>query len=111
MITSVRFCLSYDLLNAILSPSKFVYFHVNFLCCNGRRHDVTRSRRKCCVTCVYNIRIYHEREDRIELNLSIRITVCHHLASLVMPNGDPRDGLFYPTLTRIMDSLYAPKEL
>ena len=26
MITCVRFCLSYDLLNAILSQSKFVYF-------------------------------------------------------------------------------------
>ena len=50
MITSVRFCLSYDLLNAILSPLKFVYFHENFLYCNGRRHDVTCSRRKCYVT-------------------------------------------------------------
>ena len=29
MITSVRFCLSYDLLNVILSPSKFVYFTEN----------------------------------------------------------------------------------
>ena len=29
MITSVRFCLSYDLLNAVLSPSKFVYIHEN----------------------------------------------------------------------------------
>ena len=27
MIASVRFCLSYDLLNAILSPSKFVDFN------------------------------------------------------------------------------------
>ena len=26
MITSVRFCLLYDILNAILSPSMFVYF-------------------------------------------------------------------------------------
>ena len=25
------------------------------------------------------------------------------LASHVMPNGDPRDGFFYPTLTLIMD--------
>ena len=27
MITSVRFCLSNDLLNAILSPSKFVFLN------------------------------------------------------------------------------------
>ena len=32
--------------------------------------------------------------SRIE-NPSLGITVCHHSASLVMPNGDPRDGLFY----------------
>ena len=45
MITSVRFCLSYDLLNAIFSPSNFVYFNENLHCSNGRRHDVTCSRR------------------------------------------------------------------
>ena len=37
-------------------------------------------------------------------NPSLGITVCHHSASLVMPNGDPRDGCFYPTLTLMMDS-------
>ena len=26
------------------------------------------------------------------------------LASHVMPNGDPRDGFFYPTFTLMMDS-------
>ena len=31
MITSVRFCLSYECLNAC--------FHENLHCCNGRRHD------------------------------------------------------------------------
>ena len=31
------------------------------------------------------------------------ITVCHHSASLVMPNGDPRDRFFYPTLTLMID--------
>ena len=55
MITSVRFCLSYDFLNVILSPSKSVYFHENLHRCNGRRHDVTCSRRKCYVTCGPNI--------------------------------------------------------
>ena len=29
-----------------------------------------------------------------KLYQSLRITICHHLASLVMPNGDPRDTLF-----------------
>ena len=32
-------------------------------------------------------------------NLSLRITQCHHSASLVMPIGDPPDRFFYPTLT------------
>ena len=27
-------------------------------------------------------------------NASIVITICHHLASLVMPNDDPRNGIF-----------------
>ena len=40
MITSVRLCLSYDLLNVILSPSKFVYFNENLHCCNGRCPDI-----------------------------------------------------------------------
>ena len=55
MITSARFCLSYDLFNAILSPSKFVYFHENVHCCEGRRHDITCSSQKCYVTCGHNI--------------------------------------------------------
>ena len=55
MITSVIFCLSYDLLNAILKPSNFVYFDDNLHCCNVRRQDVTCSRRKCYVTCGHNI--------------------------------------------------------
>ena len=37
-------------------------------------------------------------------NPSLGITVCHHSASLVMPNGDPRDGFFYPTRTFMIDS-------
>ena len=28
-------------------------------------------------------------------NLSLTITVLHHLASLVMPGSDPQDGFFY----------------
>ena len=39
--------------------------------------------------------------DGIE-NPSLVITVCHHLASLVMPIGDPRDGFYYPKLTLMM---------
>ena len=41
MITSVRLCLSHELLTVILSLSKFVYFNENLHCCNGRRHDIT----------------------------------------------------------------------
>ena len=36
--------------------------------------------------------------------MSLTFMVCHHLASLVMPIGDPWDGFFYPTLTVVMDS-------
>ena len=43
MIMSVRFCLSYDLLNVILSPPKFVNYNRILYCCNGRCHDVTCS--------------------------------------------------------------------
>ena len=54
MITSLSFCLSYDLLNVILLPSKFVYFNDNLHCCNVRCHDLTCSSRKCYETCGYN---------------------------------------------------------
>ena len=43
-------------------------------------------------------------EGRIRNNLSLGITVCHHSASLVMPNDDPRDRSFFLTLTRMIDS-------
>ena len=33
------------------------------------------------------------------------ITICRHSASLVMLNGDPWEGLFYPTL------IYSPKHI
>ena len=36
--------------------------------------------------------------------MSLAIIVCHHLASLVMPIGDPLDRFCYPTLTLMMDS-------
>ena len=36
--------------------------------------------------------------------MSLGITVSHHLESLVMPNGNPRDRFFYPTITLIIDS-------
>ena len=61
MITGVRFCLSYDLLqyvNVIVSPLKFIYFNENLLCCNdsnGCPHDDTCSHRKCYATCGHNI--------------------------------------------------------
>ena len=47
--------LSYDVFNVTLSPSMFVYFNENLHCCNGRRHDVTCSCRKCYVMLGHNI--------------------------------------------------------
>ena len=44
-------------------------------------------------------------------NLLLGITVCHHLGSLVMPNGDPRDRFFYPSLTpMIYNTLYFSRQ-
>ena len=37
-------------------------------------------------------------------NSSLAITICHHLASLVMSKGDTWDAFFYPTLTLMIDS-------
>ena len=50
-----------------------------------------------------NIRIYHECEGRIEKSVT-RNAVWHHEACQVMTKVIPRDGFFYLTLTRIMDS-------
>ena len=55
MILSLRFCLSFDSLNVILSPSKFAYFNIKLHCCYGHWQDATCSRRKCHVTCGHNI--------------------------------------------------------
>ena len=45
---------------------------------------------------------------RCELKIpSLEITVRHHLASLVMPNSYPRDGIFNSHLTIIKDSYRA----
>ena len=40
--------------------------------------------------------------------MSLEITVCHHSASLVMPNCDPLDRFFDPTLTLMIDSFITP---
>ena len=43
-----------------------------------------------------------------KMNLSLTITIFYHSASLVMPNGDPRDVLlFYLSLTFMME-FYIP---
>ena len=39
------------------------------------------------------------------------ITVCHHLASLMMPNSDPRDRFSYPILTLMIDFYIAIHEV
>ena len=53
---------------------------------------------------------HYSYEDGIE-NPSLAIAICRHSASLVMPIGDPRDGLFYPTLTLMVDSYYNPRHV
>ena len=40
-----------------------------------------------------NIRIYHEREGRIERSVR-RIAIWHHEACRVMTNGDPKGQIF-----------------
>ena len=47
--------------------------------------------------------IYYFCEDGIE-NLSLKITVCHNSASLMMKISNPWDRFFYPTLKLMMDS-------
>ena len=49
------------------------------------------------------IRIHHECEGVIE-NSVPRITDWHHEACRVMTNGDREGRIFYPILTRIMNS-------
>ena len=55
MIMSVRFSLWDELLNLILSPSKFIYFNENLHFLLVPRHGVTCSCRKCYETCGHNI--------------------------------------------------------
>ena len=44
-------------------------------------------------------------------NPSLWITNCQHSARLVIPNGDLRDGYFYPILTLMIDSFILPFSL
>ena len=71
MITSVRFCLSNDLYNAILSSSNFVYLNENLHCCRGRGHDFTCSSQKSYVMCGHNN--IHVMTLSTEMNMSVRL--------------------------------------
>ena len=55
MTTRVRSCLSYDLSNAILLPSKLVYFKENVYCFHRLHHDVTCSHESVNTCLVINI--------------------------------------------------------
>ena len=44
-------------------------------------------------------------------NPSLVITVWHRWASLVMPNGDPQDRFFYPTLTLVIDFYFLAHQI
>ena len=50
--------------------------------------------------------IIHVEWDR---KISLKITICHHSASLMMPNGDPPDKFVYPTLTLMIDYYILPR--
>ena len=54
-------------------------------------------------------KIHYSCEGRKEKSIP-QDHLCHHSASLVMPNGDPRDGFFYSTLT-LMIVLYSNVDL
>ena len=70
----------------------------------GGEYRLSRSSKLPVIWSFWKIRIiYHECKGRIEKSLP-RIVAWHHEACQVMTNGDPRDGLFYPALTQIMDS-------
>ena len=60
MVMDVLYCLSFEPLNAILSPSKLVYFNVNLHCCNWRGHDVTSSRWTCGYNIIYDMTLSTE---------------------------------------------------
>ena len=47
--------------------------------------------------------IHYSCESGTEKSV-LRMTDCHHSASLMMPIGDPQDGFFYPTLILMKDS-------
>ena len=53
-------------------------------------------------------RIHNDSSVQIE-NSVTRVNVRRHLASLVIPNSYPCDGIFYPHLTTIKDS-YIPDQ-
>ena len=51
------------------------------------------------------ITIHQVCEGGIEKSVP-RIAIWHHEACRMMTNGDFEEGLFYPILTRIMDSFF-----
>ena len=68
--------------SAYSGTSRNPFFKYETAVFNGEQENV-------CIVCV---RVGYK-------SLFLAITVCHHSASLVMPNGDPRDGFFYLILT------------
>ena len=53
---------------------------------------------------IMSVRVRWKNLSRGSPFVITRLDVRHHSACRVMTNGDPRDGFFYPSLTRIMDS-------
>ena len=61
---------------------------------------------KCRIQWWTRKQIHYLCEDGIE-NPSLGITICHHSASLMMPNSDPHNR-FYPTLTLMNSYILFP---
>ena len=94
MFTSVKFCLSFDLLNLISLSSMCVCFDKVCIAVKVRRHDVTCARRKYVVVCGHYIIIYNKCEGEN-----------HRLASRGLPSDDKHWFLSSePIPTRLMDS-------
>ena len=83
----------------VLALFMFFQYKMRYLEASKKKNQKKKKKRK-------ERKIIHlSCEDGIEQS-SLVNTVCHHSAGLVMPIGDPRDGVFYPSLALMMDSYF-----
>ena len=91
MITSVRFCLSYDILNVILSPSKVDYFIENLHCCHGRQQNVGPDLDPNCLTHRWYSCINFSKKHSKLVHSTVKPVLSDHLkidkTKVLMKNG------------------------